>query len=277
MNTWRLKNWSQRQQVLAVILMAGAVLFALWFFLLTPLNRRRARLEREIQNMRSQLASKNYLLGENVLREKSREAQKHNADLRKEWERMRSHLTVFTNQTGLAESDIGHIDYKVALYDVRRRLLQKSRDLKISLPHDLGLDEAVRSNEDARKLMLQLRSVEKLVDLALDLKIDMLRDVMPLPPALHAAGEQNETFLEEYPVRIGFFGSLDNLYRLFHAVLQPGRTFALRHLRVETASRNRPGLLDVRAELSTFVFLKDPEEMNLAARKPAAPGRPMGH
>ena len=38
MNLFNVMTWSERQQVLAVILMAGVLIFALWFFASTPMN-----------------------------------------------------------------------------------------------------------------------------------------------------------------------------------------------------------------------------------------------
>lgn len=277
MNVLKLKSWSERQQVVAVILMAGAAIFALWFFLLTPLNRQRHRLEKEIEGMRSQLAAKNYLLGEEVLQKKRKEKHEHNRYIRKEWTAMASRLAAFPNEEELVESHVGHIDFKVALFDVRQRLLKKSRALNISLPHDLGMDDAVHSDEDARKLMLQLRTVEKLVDLTFDLKISMLRHIEPLPPMLHVAGSKGEAFLEEYPVRVKFYGSLENLFNLFQAVLEPDHVFAFRHLRIEAVSRKRLDLLSINAVMSALLFLKDPDELAPASTKTIFRTSPMGY
>ena len=267
MNPLRREAWSERQQVVAIILMAGAMIFALWFFLLTPLNRRRQNMENDIESLRAELASKDYLLGEGVLRGKLNDAEQRHDYLLSQWSNATARLTTFSNQQELVDSHVGRIDFKVALFDVRQRLLKKSRSLKIRLPHDLGIDMAVQSNEDARRLMLQLRTVEKLVDLALDLKIDMLRHIEPLLPVKHAAGEGRESFIEEYPVRLEFFGSLEDVYELFAAIFQPGHVFALKHLRVESASRNKPELLSVNATLSGLLFLKGPEAFTPTPRR----------
>lgn len=277
MNTLKLKTaWSERQQVVAIILMAGVVIFALWFFLLSPLNRRRHRLEKEIEGMRSELARKNYLLGEESLLKEMEEEEKYNRLLHKEWVSTASHLAAFPEHQGLLDSKVGHIDFKVALFDTRQRLLQESRALNISLPHDLGMDDAVHSNEDARRLMLQLRTVEKLVDLALDLKINMLRSIEPLPPVPHMAGSREE-FLEEYPVRMEFYGNLENLYHLFRAVLEPEHVFALRRLRVEAVSPNKPDLLSIDVVMSALVFLKEPDEFVPTPKEIMRPLSPMGY
>jgi len=261
-------QWSERNQVVAVILAAGVLLFALWFFTLIPLSQGRRRLEREIEHMRRQLESKNYLVGESVLRQKKLNAEQYNRRLNKEWEDIADHVAAFD----IPEADVKKIDFKVELFDVRHRLLKKSREMRVSLPHDFGMDAEVRSNVDARKLMLQLRTVEKLVDLALDLKIDMLRSIVPLPPIAHAAGPNEEVFMEEYPVKLEVFASHENLYDLFRASLATDHVFAMRRLQVSPTAGDRRQLLCIRTTMSAFVFMRNPEDLKLASSEPIKTG-----
>jgi hypothetical protein len=227
--------------------------------------------------MRSYLARKNYLLDEGALKKKKAEVQRHGAALYNEWVEATARLATFANQEQLITSRIGHIDFKVALFDVQQRLRKKSRALGIGLPYDLGMDEAVGSDEDARKLMLQLRAVEKLVDLGLDLKIGMIRDVKPGAAVMFGAGANDETFLEEYPVTIRFFGRLENVYDLLRAVLEPEHAFMLKNLRVEATSGKERGLLDVTAAVSALVFLKDPKDVKLSPELQDVQIMPGGH
>jgi Tfp pilus assembly protein PilO len=277
MNSLNLKSWSEGQQVLAVILMAGLLIFTLWFSLLLPLSRRRQLLENDIEEMRSYLRQKNYLLDEATLQKKKLEEHRQGALLYEEWVEASARLATFENQEELTTSLVGHIDFKVALFDVQQRLRKKSRALGIGLPYDLGMAETVGSEEDARKLMLQLRAVEKLVDLGLDLKIGMIRDVKPAAPLSFGAGANNETFLEEYPVTIRFFGRLENVYDLLRALLEPEHAFMLRNLRIEATSGRERGLLDVTASVSALVFLKDPKDVKLAPDLPDIQIVPGGH
>jgi len=257
----KLENLSERQQVVAIILMAGVLISGLWFFLLLPQNRKRQRMEGEIRQMRAQLAQKNYLVGEEALvRRRSQESNNYLA-LMGDWKAMVERVGGFSNETDRASSGFGRIDFKVALFDVRQRLLSKSRSLRIALPHDLGMGETVDSDEDARRLMLQLRTVEKLVDLALDLKINQLRDVEPLEPVEYSGGRAEQPYFEEYPVRVRFYGSLENVYALFQAVLEPAQVFSIRRLRLASAPREKAGLLEIEAVLSALLFTRNPEEL----------------
>jgi hypothetical protein len=261
----KLENISERQQVLAVILMAGMLIFALWFFLLLPLNRQRHRLQREIEEMASFLASRNFMLPEEVLGNTKQKAYDANRRIHDDWLRLMDRMATFPNQQALVESSVGHIDFKVALFQVRQRLLGKSRALNIELPRDLGMDDSVTGNEDARRLMLHLRAVEKLADLALDLKISRLRHLEPMEPIQHRAG-QNTVFMEEYPVRIDFEGTIENVYSLFNAVMEPGHVFVVKNLRVENPSQDGERL-QVSAVLSALLFTRDPDEVIPPPRK----------
>jgi len=277
MNVLRLKTWSERQQVLAIILMAGTVILVLSFFCLMPLIRRRDGIEIDIKRLRSELARKNLLQPEPVLKRTKHQEDLYYGALHREWLSVASRLAALDAGQDGARLPVGHIDYKVTLYEVRQRLRKKARALNVRLPDDLGMDAAVSSTEDSRKLMLQLRTVERLADLALDLKISMVRRIDPLPPLLHSAVNTDAPFLEEYPVRVEFYGTLQNLYDFFHALLQPEQVFALRRLKVEAASRKDAELLCVNAVMSSILFLKDPKDLVPKTVRTFRPAGPMGH
>jgi Tfp pilus assembly protein PilO len=262
MNALKLKNWSERQQVLAVIVMAGALLSALWFFILSPQNRRRRALETEVEEMRNRLAQSDYLRDEESL-EKQRTAEEAVLKaLSQEWNETAERLGTFANQKTLVSTQ-GRtvIDFKVDLFDVRRRLLAKSRALGIALQHDLGIKDTVLGNEEVRRLMLQLRAVEKIVDLALDLKIQQLSQVEPMAPIEHRPPEKKDTtYIEEYPVRFEFAGTLDDVFELFHAVLEADHVFMLKRFRIRAMDPER-NLFSVQAVMSALLFLKEPGEL----------------
>jgi hypothetical protein len=276
-NPLKIETWSDRQQVLAIIVVACLAMGLLWFFLLAPQMRDRRSMSGEIRKMRSELHKKNYMFGETALKKDRDAEQKYLRGLSDEWIDMAARLAAFTDQHGLARSDVAHIDYKMALFSVRNRLVSKSRDANISLPIDLGLEDAVASNEDARKRMLQLRAVENLVDLALDLDIDLVQQITPLDPIEHKLQGIDETFLEEYPVRLEFFGTVPDMYDLLHRILEPGHVFVLRNVRIETPSRNDPASLRMRASLGALVFPKDPDELMASLPKVVKKAVPMGH
>lgn len=273
-------KWSERQQVAAIIVGMAVALFLLWFFLLLPVTRQSHRIESDIASLAGELGQKNYLLGEDALQRKLADETQRYARLTNDWQGTVLQLGSFSGADDVsASAGVAHIDFKVALFKVRQRLLQKSRTLGVSLPHDLGVDETVESNEDAYQRMLQLRVVEKLVDLSLDLKIKTVREIRPLPPIVHRAGPQQEDFFTEFPLELDLYGTLDNLYELLGVVSEPEHVFALRGLRVEPASANRDELLNIKAVMSALVFLKQPGEISKVRAAPTRTTRraPMGH
>ncbi len=259
-----LSSLSERQQVAAIIAGAGAIIFALWFFLIMPLNVRRQRLERVIQSRRADLELRGGLVEEDVLETWKQEELRTGAALRSEWLATIARLSIFSNQFNSVSEPSGQvIDFKVALFDVRQNLLKKSRDLGISLPQDLWLDDAVHSNEDVRRLMLQLRAVEKLVDMALDLKINLIHGIVPRPPITHVLKTTGEAFAEEYPVEISFSGTSADLFAFMRSMLAPERVFLLKNIKVCAVSPPKPDTINAQLVLSAFFFLKDPEAITI--------------
>ena len=277
MNVLRLKSWSERQQVLAVILMAAVVVFGLSFSFLLPLNARRARLEREIQQMRFQLASKNYLLDEGTLQSKLQDQQALNESIYGEWTNLAQRLAALPAQHAGPTSRVGHIDFKVAVLAASERLQQKSKALNISLPHEFGMDTAVRSTEDARELMLQLHALEKLVVLLFDLHVNTVARAEPLAPVTHTLDAGGEPYLEEYPVEVEFQSRLDDFYEFFPSILKPEHVFCVRRLRVEAVGPGRSDMVTVKGVLSALVFLKKPEELQPDPQPKVRYTSPLGH
>ncbi|MBA4389082.1 MAG: hypothetical protein C0404_13960 [Verrucomicrobia bacterium] len=271
-----LKKWSERQQVLAIILTAGLVIFLLWFFLLLPQNRKRELLEKEIESGRAQLEQGNYLLDENALT-RLREAERaYNSSLSSEWMATVQRITSFTNMQEFTSLKMGHIDFKVALFEVRYRLQKNAESLKISLPKDLGMDETVTSEEDSRKLMIQLRTVETLVNLALDLNLDAVKCIEPFPVLFRETESGKEAYLEEYPVHVELAGSMDDLYSLFRGINKTGQVFVLKHLKIAAPSPGKPDVLSINCVLSAMVFTKKPTDLAAKPRKPLT-SAPVGH
>ncbi len=271
-------KWSERQQVAAIIIGMGVLLFVLWFFLLLPVNRQRHRLENDIASMTDELAGRNYLLGEDALQRRLDDESMRFSRLTNDWQGTVFQLGSFAADEISASGGVAVIDFKVALFNVRQRLLRKSAELQVGLPRDLNVDEAVESNEDPYQRMLQLRVLEKLVDLSLDLKIKTVREIRTLPPITHRAGPQQVDFFTEYPLELELYGTLDNLYELLGVVMEPAHVFVLRGLRVEPASANRADLLNIKAVMSAMVFLKQPAEIGRAPeRSPTTRRRALGH
>ncbi len=242
---------SERQQVLLIIPAAIVVMAAIWFWVLSPQFESR----REIESMRAQLDKSAYA---HVSLENLAEIEHHEkelgARLDEEWARTVARLATFENQQALRESEFGRIDYKTELYQARLRLARRSEELGIPLiPQDLGLQDALGGRDaEVRIRMLQLRAVEKLVDLALTRRIQKLHAVHPLAPVGHA-GPDKKLMLTEYPVQVEFDVGFDNLYLLFQAIFEQNQIFVFRNLRIE-AGPAQQAPLRISGVMSALLF-----------------------
>ena len=269
--------WAERRQVAFIVAAGALLLFGLWFVILRPSTRHRLQLQRDIETISAQLAETSYLIGEDSLRTRKLEEELFNKRLVKQWERMASALATFKGEPVGAGTGVGHIDFKVALYEVRQRLRRMSRATGISFQGDLGMDEKISNQGDTRKLMLQLRTVEKLADLAFRLEVKRLLQIEPFAPIEYSSGGETATFLEEYPVRLRFQGTAANLHQLLKAILQPDTFLVLRDLQIQRLRDNSEGLLDISTVLSALVFVKGPNELGPVAIERIGPVSPRGY
>lgn len=270
------EKWHKVLRVAVVVLSACSFMFALWTTLLMPLNKQRRELENAISSMKSQLSSEGYMLPQDILELELDKEIRYGKTLKREWSNTVSRITGFPGSERFIEIDIGKIDYKVALFDTKQRLLRKAKALDINLPKDIGMDSAVRGNEDARQLMFQLKAVEQLLDLILDLKIKTVRFVEPRPAVGHKFGGAGDVFLEEYPVKVQFFGNMKDLYSLLDTSIYGKTFFVLKQFRIEAPSEESPDILNISTVMSSLLFIAKPEELTLVLQEPVkrklAPG-----
>lgn len=237
------------------------LMLGIYFGLLRPQFRNRAKLRREVEQMTRRLQTSGFLLGETPLLRKKRRIEEDYNRLLAEWETVSRELATFENQDQWRTVDVAKIDYKFHLYHTRDQLRKKARAQKIEVPTLLGLVEEIMSNEVAREKMLQLRAVETLVDTSIEYGIADIRSIDPLPPVVHRVGDPATPFLEEYPLKIIFEGDMQGLYRLWEAMFQPGRAMLLRNVAMQKTSLRKPDEVRMTATLSSFLFLKEAEKI----------------
>jgi hypothetical protein len=265
-------------RVAVIFLLISALIAGLWIGLLTPANNQRKQALGNIKATETELARMGLLLDQDSLRRELNKEINYNSAILEEWSNTVVRLNGFPTLPNIPAEKIGKIDYKVALFDTKQRLLKKARALNINLTSDIGLDAVVRSSEDARRLMYQLKAVETLLDTALDMKIDTVKFVEPLAPKGYHPEESDEIFVEEYPVRIRMYGDLDSLYDLLSSALVSENFLVLKNLRVRSVSESKPDLLDISAVMSSLLFIKSPETMD-TIKNAIAPVKisPRGH
>ncbi|OGV77348.1 MAG: hypothetical protein A2340_06520 [Lentisphaerae bacterium RIFOXYB12_FULL_60_10] len=274
---FQLKSWSERQQVLAVIVLAGLIIFSLAFALLLPLNADRRRTERDIDQMRTQLAARNYLLDETALQQGLNAEHALNRLLYSEWTNAASRVAGVPQHETSVNASVGHIDFKVAVLEASQRLHRKSRALGIILPREFGMDASVNSTEDARQLMLQLRSLENFIELLFAIKAVSFTRAEPLAPVTHRTPPSDEAYLEEYPLDFEFRGDLANVMTFFHEILESSHPFCVRRLRIEVPDDAPDGQINVKGVVSTLVFMKDPVELQPERQTGPRFFSPIGH
>jgi Tfp pilus assembly protein PilO len=254
---------SRQWQVPAVLLTAGLLIFLLSYSLLLPLRRQKQKLKESNDIVAANLQRQNYGGDESTLSRRKLAEEHLTRKLRDQWTQLTERLAAFPDQRELAKTQVDHIDFKVALYEVQKRLKWKSTSVAIGLPAHLGMDEEVDSEEDARELMLQLRAVEKIVDIALDLKIKDIRHVEPLPPLEYPARNGQDIYMEEYPVYISFHGDMNTIYEFFQSVLAEGNACVFRDLRIEKAKPDKESILEVDVVVSAILFPKSIDELGV--------------
>ncbi len=268
---------TERQFFLVSLGGLGFLLSVLYLAVLRPGLRERAVLRADIEQMTRQLRKSGYFMGEGPLLKQKSALEAEYARRLEEWRDVSQRLATFENQEQWAETEVGNIDYKFQLHITRRRLGRKAAEQRIEVPALLGLPDEIASNDVARELMLQLRSVEKLVDTAIEYGIADIRGIDPLPPVRHTVGATTEVYLEEYPMRVTFEGDMQRLYRLWEAMFQPHRALLLRNVAMEKTALQRPDQVRMTATLSALLFLKDPGKIKVLQPQGNTRQRARGH
>ena len=243
---------SERQQVLLIIPVAIVAIVAIWYFVLRPQYQRRS----EIDSLRQQLAKSPYVSQPmNVLLEIADHERRLGEETEAEWRRTKERLSTLSDQNVLRRDDkVGRIDYKKELFQVRMRLARRSEELHVQLiPQDLGLSDALGGKEsEVRVRMLQLRTIERLVDTILSLHAFKLHSIEPMAPIPHK-GADKKLLYTEYPVQVDFEVAFDDLYLFFQSTLESERVFAIRNVRV-SAGTAPSAPLRVQAVMSALLF-----------------------
>ena len=242
---------SERNQILLFLVLVIGALVAVWRFSFQGI----AAQKKENQAIRDRLEKSGYLYqssnGLKAIRDHERDVLDQ---LTREWSNTVERLApVINGNARYGRSNVLAIDYRVSLLQTRRNLDGKAAQLGIRLSaSDLGMSEEVFSTDDPRKLLVQLQTVERLVDLALDRRIRTLVAVRPLEPVEHF-DPKGKLLFEEFPVDVEFDIDFDAFYDLFRVVFEEGHVFAFKNIRI-TSGATDSAPHRVRAVLSALVF-----------------------
>jgi len=241
---------TERVQVILILLFVVLSAFLMINFVVLPQMEKKE----ESQNMRQKMETDRFasqsFANMQVLADRERA---NLSTLSNEWLRIAERLSSFQNQASVPSGGDRIIDYKVEYYEIRDRLLKKSGELKIALiPTELGIDGMLKSDDDPRTRMMQLKAVELLADLTLDRQIQQLVEIYPLAPIQHVDKGGQKTFTE-LPVRVECDVDFTHLYSFFQSVFEEDHVFTFRNLRIESGP-TLDSKLRVKAILSALLF-----------------------
>ncbi|MDF3127971.1 hypothetical protein P0Y35_02050 [Kiritimatiellaeota bacterium B1221] len=268
---------TERQFFMLSLAGLSALILVLFFAVLRPRIQERALLREEVKNKTSQLQTAGYLLGEAALLQKKRQVELEVQQRLQEWKEVTGHLASFANQEEWQSQDVTKIDYKTYLHYARIRLIDKARKQRIKVPTDLGMIDLIESNDVAREKMLQLLTVEKLVDTAIEYGIADIRSIAPLSPVVHSVEGTDIVYMEEFPLQVMFEGPMTGLVRLWEAMFQKDRAMLLRNIAMEKTSLRNADEVRMTATLSSFLFLEEAQNLDSNLGKPAKRTRATGH
>ena len=240
---------TERQQIILIILAGVALIAGSWAISTQILGSNK----REINKLRKSIASAGY--GNRSIKDLEDELDNEKVLLkqtRDQWKEVTERLGTYANQRALRRTNVTHIFYKVDLIRLRDTLTERSKDLGVELlPGDLGMDLDLADNEVARRKWLQLKAVERLVNLTLDGRIKRLYAISPLPPSTVSDGP--DEFLEVYPVKVEFDVDFDDVYGLMQAMLEDNGVFAFDNIQV-LAGPERDAPLRLFAVAKAMIF-----------------------
>lgn len=276
-----LSKWSERQQVLAVITIAGGVIFMLWFFLLLPQNRLRHRLETEISKMKLELEKQSYLLTTNEMARIKATEMENYSQINQEWGIMVvSNVDVSVGKEIIPSgTEPGHLQYKQAYFEMRESLARKARRYNVSLPLDPGITDQITSDADTRKMMFQLKSLFKFVSLLIELEPARINLVRAECPSSYYWGNTTDyIFMEEYPVRVEFESNITCIYNLLKTICSSNRFFVIRNFQIDPLKGGVPDMLKVTVVASGLHFPLAPSQIRTSApAKKTERIMPVGH
>ena len=90
--------------------------------------------------------------------------------------------------------------------------------------------------------------------------------VEPLAPIEYTIGAEEQVYMEEYPIFLGFLSDMDTLYDLLQAALKEENACVFRRFRIQKLGPTRQGLLEANVTVSALLFPKKLDELTWPAQ-----------
>jgi hypothetical protein len=261
------------------VLLAAAVFY--------PMTKTFLSTRSEITRLENELAVRNFTGGEMPLRSQEAQEKRLEEQFREHWQRSRQRLGKFSQYHDQIQN-ADRVDYITHIATQRGRLHQRAVAFRLQIPADLGMPDAVTTDDDPAVLMMQLRVIAAIVEIAERAGVHgQIIAFEPLPPVTHYIKNTTAPYFKEFPIRVELETELDPLIRLVYGASTHDELLAVRNLRVEKRIPKGSELINesnprLRASVvfDAIVMLKDPTEIKpTAPSAPAAPRHlePMGY
>jgi hypothetical protein len=261
----------QRFILLSCAVVGGFVLLAAVVFY--PVTKTLLSTRSEILRLENELAARNFSGGEIPLKSQETQEKHLEEQFREHWQRARLRLAKFSQYHDQIQN-ADRVDYLAHLATQRGRLYQRALAFRLQIPPDLGMPDAVTTDNDPAVLMMQLRVISAIVEIAERAAVPgQITAIEPLPPVTHNLQNTATPYFKEFPVRVELETELEPLIRLIYGASTHDELLAIRNLRVEKRipKGNEPlnesnPRLRASVVFDAIVMLKDPAEI-----KPVAP------
>ncbi|MBN1558009.1 MAG: hypothetical protein JW951_07675 [Lentisphaerae bacterium] len=254
----------QRRHIAAIFALTAVLLIALAAGGLWPLLKRRDSARATLARVDEERAVFHARFCRPPLAVRIRREATLQRTLEAEWKSLRRDVDTFGDRSplseGLPKDEEGRIDFKVALFEARTRLQELAGEKGVTLPADLGIPEAIATDEHAETRLWQLATTVKLVEQAIAAHVQSIETIHSLPPVRRTLREQPPLILEEYPVRLVLQCSFPILNALTDALQEPGSFFTLRHILAERTQRDGAAPLTVDVVYGGMLFRENVRE-----------------
>jgi len=247
-----------RTHVVLILVLCVLVTGGLWAFVLNPLHDEIDACRNEILNVEEELTAFQVRMEDGGLSERMTEATARNRRLVAEWEYLRARVHTFQGHNALRETlpayDDGRIDFKVALFDAREELLERSAEANVVLPEDLGISETIGSEERAELRLWHLAATVRLLQLAIDARLPAIMRIESGAPMALALDDDATQMAMEFPTRLVVRCSFKHLVRFLDRLASEGDFYAVRKLHVERMGTHGPRMLEAEIVAGAILF-----------------------
>ncbi len=262
MTTIEYSNSSEvRRRIVLIFVLLVVSIVVFWIFAVYPLRNESLRLQNDIQDIDGEIAMHTVLVSDEPLDRRLQRERRKNRNLANEWLKLRRQVRTFGENAELekflSSSEEGRIDYKVALYDARQRLEKKAAMHELVFPEDMGMDEAIGTDEVMETKLWQLAANVYLMERLIGPEVFSIDSIKIMDPIAFSLTAGIDSYMVLYPVKVEMSYTHRGFLSFLDAIEQEQGFYALQRLMVERIGPGETGVLKVRAVCSALVFREE--------------------